>query len=107
VSQFDVQNVFLNDELREEVYMQPPPRNFVPDGMVCHLLCSLYGLEHAPRVWFERFSFVVIDAGFSTSSNDLLLSIHISPRGWTLLLLYVDDMIITGDDSEYVAFVKA
>jgi hypothetical protein len=35
------------------------------------------------------------------------LFVHISPRGRTLLLLYIDDMIITGDDSEYIAFVKA
>jgi hypothetical protein len=31
----------------------------------------------------------------------------VSPRGRTLLLLYVDDMIITRDDPEYIAFVKA
>jgi hypothetical protein len=35
------------------------------------------------------------------------LFIHTSPRGHTLLLLYVDDMLITGNDSEYIAFVKA
>jgi hypothetical protein len=35
------------------------------------------------------------------------LFFHVSPRGRTLLLLYVDDMIITGDDPEYIAFVKA
>ena len=37
----------------------------------------------------------------------LFRSVHSSPRGRTLLLLYVDDMIITGDDPEYIAFVKA
>jgi hypothetical protein len=46
-------------------------------------------------------------AGFSPSAYDPALFIHISPYGRTLLLLYVDDMIITGDDSEYIAFVKA
>jgi hypothetical protein len=34
------------------------------------------------------------------------LSVYVSPRGRTLLL-YVDDMIITGDDPEYIAFVNA
>ena len=65
VSQLDVKNAFLNGELREEVYMQPPPGYSVPDGMVCRLRRSLYGLKQAPRAWFERFAYVVTAAGFS------------------------------------------
>lgn len=41
-------------------------------------------------------------AGFSSSDHDLALFIYISPCGRTLLLLYVDDMLITGDDVEYI-----
>jgi len=50
---------------------------------------------------------VVTAAVFSASTHDPALFVHTSSRGRTLLLLYVDDMIITGDDSEYIAFVKA
>jgi hypothetical protein len=50
---------------------------------------------------------MVTVVGFSPSAHDPALFVHISPRGRTLLLLYVDDMIIIGDDSEYIAFVKA
>ena len=106
ISQLDVKNAFLNGELREEVYMQPPPGYSVPDGMVCRLRRSLYGLKQAPRAWFERFSSVVTDAGFKASDHDPALFVHTSPRGRTLLLLYVDDMIITGDDSQFIDFVK-
>jgi hypothetical protein len=49
---------------------------------------------------------VVAPVGFSASAHDPALFVHVSPRGRTLLLLYVDDMIITGDDPEYIAFVK-
>jgi hypothetical protein len=50
---------------------------------------------------------VVTAAGFSASAHDLSLFVYVSPRDRTLLLLYVDDMIITGDDPDYIAFVKA
>jgi hypothetical protein len=107
ISQLDVKNVFLNDELYKDVYMHPPPGYSVPEGMVCHIHRSLYGLKKAPHAWFWRFASVVTAASFSTSTHDLALFVHVSPRGRTLLFLYMDDMIITGDDSEYIAFVKA
>jgi hypothetical protein len=107
ISQLDVKNDFLNSELHEDVYMRPPPGYSVPKGMVCHLRRSFYDLKQAPRAWFQCFVFMVTVAGFSTSTHDSALFVHVSPCGWTLLFLYVDDMIITGDDPEYITFVKA
>ncbi|WVZ73920.1 hypothetical protein U9M48_022171 [Paspalum notatum var. saurae] len=98
-----VVNAFLNGELREE----PPPGYSVLEGMVCRLRRSLYCLKQAPRAWFQRFAFVVTAAGFSVSAHDPALFVHTSSRGRTLLLLYVDDMIIIGDDPQFIAFVKA
>jgi hypothetical protein len=102
-----VKNAFRNGELCEDIYMHPPHAYSVHKGMVCHLHCSLYGIKQAPRAWFQRFTSVVIVAGLSASAHDTTLFVHMSPHGRTLLLLYVDDMIITGDDHEYIAFVKA
>ncbi|WVZ82884.1 hypothetical protein U9M48_030092, partial [Paspalum notatum var. saurae] len=102
ISQLDVKNAFLNGELREEVYMQPPPGYSVPEGMVCRLRRSLYGFKQA-----QHFASVVTATGFSASAHDPTLFVHTSSRGRTLLLLYVDDMIITGDDPRFIAFVKA
>jgi hypothetical protein len=107
ISRLDVKNAFLNGELREDVYMRPPPGYSVPEGMVCHLRRSFYGLKQAPRAWFQLFASVVTAAGFSISAHDPALFVHVSPRGKTLLLIYVDDMIITGDDNGYIAFAKA
>jgi hypothetical protein len=41
ISQFDVKSAFLNGDLREDVYMHPPPGYSVPEGMICHLRRSL------------------------------------------------------------------
>jgi hypothetical protein len=98
--------VFLNGELREDVYIRPPPGYPIPEDLGCHLCRSLYGLKKAPRAWIQRFAFMVTTASFSTSSHDHALFVHVSPHGRPLLLLYVDDMIITGDDTKYIAFVK-
>jgi hypothetical protein len=93
ISQLDVKNVFLNGELHEDVYMRPPPGYFVPEGMVCHIHRSLYGLKQTPQAWFQHFASVVTAVGFSASVQDLALFVHVSPRGRTLLLLYVDDIV--------------
>jgi len=106
ISQMDVKNAFLHGDLHEEVYMHPPPGVDAPSGHVCRLRRALYGLKQAPRAWFERFVSVIKAAGFSSSDHDPALFIHISPRGRTLLLLYVDDMLITGDDPDHISHVK-
>jgi hypothetical protein len=106
ISQLDVKNVFLNGELGEDVYMCPPPGSSIPKGMICHLRRSLDGLKQAPQAWFQRFASVVITAGFSASAHDPALFVHMSHRDRTLLLLYVNNMIITDDDPGYIAFVK-
>ena len=45
-------------------------------------------------------------AGFTASTHDPAVFTRSSPRGRTVLLLYVDDMILTGDDSAHIAFVE-
>jgi hypothetical protein len=106
ISQMDVKNDFLNGDLHEEVYMHPPPGVNTPARHVCRLRRALYGLKQAPRAWFQRFISVITAAGFSSSENDPALFVHVSSKGRTLLLLYVDDMLITGDNSDHISHVK-
>ncbi|KAJ9552467.1 hypothetical protein OSB04_016512 [Centaurea solstitialis] len=102
----DVKNAFLNGDLSEEVYMTPPPGVSLPSGHVCRLHKALYGLKQAPRAWFEKFSHTVLSLGFSASNYDSGLFTRTTASGSILLLLYVDDMIITGDDATGIASLK-
>jgi hypothetical protein len=106
IQQMDVKNVFLHCDLNEDVYMKPPPGVEIPSGYVCRLRRALYGLKQAPRVWFERFASFIMVVGFSPSNHDPALFVHQSSQGRTLLLLYVDDMLITGDNAEHISSVK-
>ena len=97
----DVKNVFLNGELSEEVYMKLPPGYSHPPGFphrVFRLRWALYGLKQAPRAWFAKFSSTISQHGFSGSSFDTTLFLRRSSHNITILLLYVNDMIIIDDD---------
>ena len=101
--QMDVKNAFLNGELSDEVYMKLPPCYSHPTGFphrVFRLRRALYGLKQAPRAWLAKFSSTISHHGFSGSSFDTTLFLRRSCHGITILLLYVDDMIITSDDMQ-------
>ena len=102
----DVKNAFLNGELSEEVYMQPPPGLSVNSNKVCHLRRALYGLKQAPRAWFAKFSSTIFRLDFTASSYDSALFLRHTDKGTILLLLYVDDMIIIGDDLSGIQELK-
>ncbi|KAA8517060.1 hypothetical protein F0562_017122 [Nyssa sinensis] len=96
--QMDVKNALLNGDLAEEVYMHPPPGYAYPPHTVFRLRRALYDLKQAPRAWFAKFSCVVAQQGFTPSAYDSALFFRTTGAGIILILLYVDDMIITGDD---------
>ncbi|KAJ9548514.1 hypothetical protein OSB04_021057 [Centaurea solstitialis] len=98
--QLDVQNAFLHGTLNEIVYMEQPP-GFVdpqrPDH-VCLLHKSIYGLKQAPRAWFQRLSMALFSIGFKGSKTDPSLFIYSSQGTILYMLVYVDDIIITGNN---------
>ena len=102
----DVKNAFLDGELSEEVYMQPPPGLSVDSNKVCHLRRALYDLKQAPWAWFAKFSSTIFRLGYTTSLYDFALFLRRTDKGTILLLLYVDDMIITGDDLNDIQELK-
>ncbi|KAI3441648.1 AAA domain-containing protein [Psidium guajava] len=104
--QLDVKNAFLHVDLQEDIFMQSPPGLPHTSGQVCRLRRALYGLKQAPRAWFEKFGNAIRSAGFTQSETDHAMFVHISSAGCTILLLYVDDMIITRDDRAHIEHTK-
>ncbi|KAM2512647.1 hypothetical protein PS1_036897 [Malus domestica] len=100
IRQLDVKNAFLHGHLQEEVYMSQPPGFVDPQrpNHVCRLTKALYGLKQAPQAWFHRFSSYLFHYGFLQSkANSSLFVYHTgSSRMW--LLLYVDDIVLTGNN---------
>ena len=102
----DVKNAFLNGDLSEEVYMQPPPGLSVDSNKVCYLWRALYGLKQAPRAWFVKFNSTISCLDYMVSHYDSTLFLRRTDKDTILLLLYVDDMIITGDDLSGIQELK-
>ena len=98
--QLDVKNAFLNGTLTEHVYMEQPPGYIDPrfPTHVCLLKKALYGLKQAPRAWFQRFSSFLLTLGFSCSRADTSLFVFHQQSSLIYLLLYVDDIIVTGNN---------
>uniref|UniRef100_A0A2N9J917 Reverse transcriptase Ty1/copia-type domain-containing protein n=1 Tax=Fagus sylvatica TaxID=28930 RepID=A0A2N9J917_FAGSY len=98
--QLDISNAFLHGYLKEDVYMVQPPGfvNSASPHHVCKLHKSLYGLKQAPRAWFERFTSHLLTIGFTASTADPSLFVFRNGSTFLYLLLYVDDIILTGND---------
>ena len=79
---------------------------FVDSNKVCHLQRALYDLKQIPRAWFAKFSFTISCLGYMASHYDSALFLCRTDKGTILLLLYVDDMIIIGDDLNGIQELK-
>ena len=103
----DVKSSFLHGDLQEEIYMEWPPCYVENDSRIfCCLKKSLYGLKQAPQSWYAKMDNFLIDTGFSRFHSDpnvytKKVGIHL-----IILVLYVDDLILTGSDPKLLNNVK-
>ncbi|KAL0359870.1 UNVERIFIED_CONTAM: putative mitochondrial protein [Sesamum angustifolium] len=105
--QLDVNNVFLQGYLDEEIYMLPLEEYSVPTGHVCKLQCSLYGLKQASRQWNQEFTLQLIAFGFSQSTHDHCPFLKGAGNDFIALLVYLGDVLLTSSSSILIADVKA
>lgn len=102
--QLDVKNAFLHGDLTETVYMKQPPgfEDKAHPDYVCLLHKAIYGLKQAPRAWFDKFSSFLLEFGFKCNVKDPSLFVYQKKKDVIFLLLYVDDMVLTGNNNDLI-----
>lgn len=121
--QLDVKNAFLHGELEDVVYMKLPEgysglgsristameasKNINLSNLVCKLKKALYGLKQAPRLWFLKLSLTLKDIGYIQSKSDYSLFTYTSGEDLTIILIYVDDILITGNSEMSISSLKS
>ncbi|KAK1629797.1 hypothetical protein QYE76_004112 [Lolium multiflorum] len=106
--QMDVKTAFLNGDIEEELYMVQPKGFVDPKNAdkVCKLQRSIYGLKQASRSWNRRFDKVIKDFGFIQCHGEACIYKKVSGSSVAFLILYVDDILLIGNDIELLSSVK-
>lgn len=106
--QFDVKNAFLHRDLEEKIYMSTPLGFYMPNskGKVCKLRKTLYGLKQSLRAWFEWFRSAMLKFGYKQMQADHTLFVKHMDVKLTTLIIYMNDIVVTGNDDDEVTCLK-
>jgi hypothetical protein len=106
--QMDVKTAFLNGDLEENVYMAQPEGFVMKDNehLGCRLKKSIYGLKQASRQWYLKFDKVIRNFGFKENEVDNCIYIKFKGGKFTILVLYVDDILLASSDKDMLFETK-
>ena len=97
----DVKCAFLNGDLTEEIYMYQPQLFATNPSLVCRLRNSLYGLKQASKI----HSFL-LSLNFVRCKLDPNVYLKLINGSLMIIVLYVDDLLITGSSKDDIASLK-
>ena len=107
LDQLDVVTAFLYGVMKEQVFCVIPEGVETDGDFDClELVKAIYGLKQASRVWNETFDEFVRSIGFQVSAFDPCLYIKVVDGHCILLLVYVDDVLVTGSSNDLIAQTK-
>ena len=99
IHQMDVKTAFLNGvEKRKCMWSNHSVLRHMTGKLVCKLKKALYGLKQAPKTWYGRIDSFLTSLGFTKSKADSNFYFKVEGEGSVMLLLYVDDLFLTGED---------
>eukprot|EP00253_Pinus_taeda_P004142 PITA_04142 len=98
IHQMDVKTAFMNGVIEEEVYIEQPVgfETHEKKSHVCRLKKALYGLKQTPRAWYGQIDGYLQEMGFVKSDADPNLYYLVVENEPLILVLYVDDLFLTG-----------
>jgi hypothetical protein len=102
----DVKNVFLHGDLSEEIYMEQLQGFFQNSSLVRRLKKSLYGLKQAPRAWYAKMDSYFLSHDFVRCKSNSNVYMLRTTDSVMILVLYVDDRLITSISTSTIALVK-
>ncbi|XP_068474622.1 uncharacterized protein [Phaseolus vulgaris] len=92
----------------EDVYIVIPPRlSNYSSNQCCKLKKSLYGLKQASRTWYEKLYLLLQSSGYAQAHADHSLFIKDTGSIFTSLIVYVDDIVLTGNCASEITKIKA
>ena len=100
--QMDVKAAYLNADLKEDLYMQPPPGFEVPEGHVLKLKKGVYGTRQGGRVWYEDMQGTLMELGYTRTEADHAVFVCPSDGIPDIITLYVDDMGLISESLERI-----
>jgi len=106
--QMNVKTAVLNGSFDEEIYIDQTI-DFVANGQedrVCRFKRSIYGLKQSSRSWYLRFHEAITSFGLSMVSEDHRVYVKRSTGGIIFLTLYVDDILLVGNNLEMIEATK-
>ena len=109
LEQLDIKTAFLHGDLDEDIFMEQPEDLKVKgkENMVCKLKKSLYGLKQGPRQWYKKFDSFMMSQEYKRAFADPCVYVRrFLDEKFIILVLYVDDMLIVGQDANMIQKLK-
>lgn len=107
--QIDVKNAFLHGELDRSIYIKQPEgfRSKAHPDYMCKVKIALYGIKQAPRAWYAKIAVFLVQSGYSITPSNSSLFLKYSGGKLSVVLIYVNDLIITADHEKEINEIRA
>ena len=102
----DVKCAFLNGDLTEDIYMKQPQVFATNPSLVYRLKKSLYGLRQAPKAWYAKIDGFLLSLSFVQCKSDPNVYLNLIHGFLMNIILYVDDLLITGSSKKHISSLK-